>query len=120
MLITFIILLFFHFLADYPLQGDFLAKAKNKYNPIPGIPWRHAMFAHCFIHGFFVFLMTGMFTFLIGEIIIHWITDQLKCKGVIDYSSDQLIHIATKMIWAYLSVSIPVASLITQTSLLQV
>lgn len=25
-----------HALADYPLQGDFLAKAKNRANPIPG------------------------------------------------------------------------------------
>ena len=28
-----------HALADYPLQGDFLAKAKNRTAPIPGVPW---------------------------------------------------------------------------------
>lgn len=28
-----------HALADYPLQGDFLARAKNRAAPIPGVPW---------------------------------------------------------------------------------
>lgn len=31
-----------HFLCDYPLQGDFLSKAKNRVNPIPGVPWYQA------------------------------------------------------------------------------
>lgn len=28
-----------HALADYPLQGDFLARAKNRTAPIAGFPW---------------------------------------------------------------------------------
>jgi hypothetical protein len=31
-------LLVAHVLADYPLQGAFLARGKNHRNPIPGIP----------------------------------------------------------------------------------
>ncbi|MFM1977463.1 MAG: hypothetical protein RL145_2309, partial [Pseudomonadota bacterium] len=32
-----------HFICDYPLQGDFLSKAKNLTAPIPGVPWWQAM-----------------------------------------------------------------------------
>lgn len=47
-----------HFLADYPLQGDFLAL--NKARTGPGyVPWWHALTAHAFIHGGFVALITG-------------------------------------------------------------
>jgi hypothetical protein len=28
-----------HALCDYPLQGDFLARAKNRAAPIAGVPW---------------------------------------------------------------------------------
>lgn len=35
-----------HMLADYPLQGDFLAKAKNRRVPVPGVPWWQALGAH--------------------------------------------------------------------------
>lgn len=43
-----------HALADYPLQGDFLSKAKNRTAPIPGVPWQQALGAHVVIHGAFV------------------------------------------------------------------
>ena len=39
-----------HFLCDFPLQGDFLAKAKNPEAPLPGVPWQWAMLAHAAIH----------------------------------------------------------------------
>ena len=31
-----------HVLADYPLQGDFLSRAKNRFSPIVGVPWYNA------------------------------------------------------------------------------
>jgi hypothetical protein len=43
-----------HALADYPLQGDFLSKAKNRAAPIPGVPYWQALGAHVAIHGAFV------------------------------------------------------------------
>lgn len=36
---TALMLLAGHALCDYPLQGDFLAKAKNRAAPLPGVPW---------------------------------------------------------------------------------
>lgn len=53
------LLVFAHFLAYYPLQGDFLAKAKNRNTAIPGVPWWQAMTAHCGIHAGFVLVLTS-------------------------------------------------------------
>lgn len=104
MLTTFIvlfgILLFFHFLADYPLQGDFLAKAKNHSDPIPHVPWRHALFAHSFIHAGFVYLATGQILFFFGELISHAYIDYKKCSGEYTYNRDQTLHILCKLVWA--------------------
>ena len=60
------ILILCHFIFDYPLQGDFLAKAKNEKAPIPGVPWVHAMFAHTFMHAGAVTLVTG--SWLLGAL----------------------------------------------------
>ena len=49
-----------HAVCDYPLQGDFLAKAKNRTMPIPGVPWWQALGAHAAIHGGAVGLITGI------------------------------------------------------------
>lgn len=106
MITTFLILVFLHFLADYSLQGDYMARAKNKYNPIAGTPWYQAMGAHCFIHGMFVFLITGSIILLVLEFIVHFSTDLAKCKGQISYNTDQGIHIFSKLVWAYLSVPV--------------
>lgn len=98
--VTFLLLLFAHFLLDYPLQGDFLSKAKNRYNPIPHVPWYQAMCAHSLMHGIAVGLITGSYLFLILETIVHWWTDDQKCKGELTYNEDQIMHIACKAIWA--------------------
>lgn len=75
-------LLIGHAIADYPLQGDFLAKAKNHRDPIPGINWCIAMAMHCLIHGGAVWLITGSFFFGMVELIIHFIIDVVKCEGL--------------------------------------
>lgn len=99
MLSLFVILLFFHYLLDYPLQG-FLAEAKNPTKAIPGIPWKQAMFAHSFMHGFAVWFMTGWWLFLAIETASHYVTDYLKCVGKINFNQDQAIHIGLKFFYA--------------------
>ena len=89
-----------HALADYPLQGDFLSKAKNHTNPIPGVPWYQALFAHSAIHAGVVGLITGSIWFAILEFIVHAITDRVKCEGHLTFNEDQAIHIMTKVIIA--------------------
>lgn len=92
-----------HALADYPLQGDFLSKAKNRAAPIPGVPWYQALGAHAIIHGGLVALITGKASLGIAEAAIHAITDDLKCRGKLTFNQDQAIHLGCKVLWAALS-----------------
>ena len=92
-----------HALADYPLQGDFLSRAKNRTAPIPGVPWYQAMGAHVAIHGGFVWLITGLWWLGVLEALIHFATDDLKCRGRLSFNQDQGIHIACKVAWALIA-----------------
>jgi len=47
-----------HFLCDYPLQGDFLARGKNHKAPLQGVPWYQCLVAHSVIHGAAATLLT--------------------------------------------------------------
>ncbi len=100
MIETLILLLFWHALADYPLQGDFLAKAKNENTAIPGIPWWQAMTAHCVIHAGGVYVITGLWYLAAIEFVLHFLTDRAKCRGVIGFNADQFSHAAAKVAYA--------------------
>lgn len=96
---TFALLLFAHMLADYPLQGEFLAKAKNRFAPVPGVPWYQAMAAHSVIHGGLVGLVTGSLWLGLAETVIHALIDDLKCSNRISYNQDQTLHLLCKLLW---------------------
>ena len=91
-----------HALADYPLQGDFLAQAKNRNTPIGKMFWPHGLLAHSMIHGGFVAVLTGSVALGAAEAVIHAATDWLKCEGRISLNVDQFVHIACKLVWAIL------------------
>lgn len=94
------LLLFWHALADYPLQGDFLARAKNQAAPIPGVPWWQALGAHAMIHAGGVFWITNSLNLAALEFIGHALIDHAKCKGQIGYNTDQALHVAMKVFYA--------------------
>jgi len=102
MLEIFALLVVGHVLADYPLQGEFLAKSKNRFLPVPGTPWYQAMAAHAIIHGGAVFLATGSLLLGVLETVAHAIIDDAKCAGRISYNVDQALHIGCKIIWIVL------------------
>lgn len=91
-----------HFLCDYPLQGDFLARGKNHKNPIPGVPWWQCLTAHAFIQGGMVYLVTGSYLCAYLEVLLHWVIDYGKSDGCYGYNVDQALHIACKVLWAVL------------------
>ncbi len=93
------LLLAAHALADYPLQGDFLAKAKNRAAPIPGVPFYQALGAHAVIHSGFVALITGVWWLGLAEVVAHALIDDAKCTGKIDFNTDQVLHVACKLFW---------------------
>lgn len=89
-----------HALADYPLQGEFLATAKNRNTELGKVFWLHALPAHAFIHGGFVFLVTHSLSLAMAEVLIHGATDFAKCENKISLNVDQAIHISCKIVWA--------------------
>lgn len=99
-------LLFGHALADYPLQGEFLSKAKNRTAPIPGIPWQQALGWHAVIHGGFVGLITGLWWLGVAEAVIHAAVDDAKCRGKISFNTDQAIHVGCKVVWAAIAIGV--------------
>lgn len=88
-----------HFVCDFPLQGDFLAKAKNPAAPLPGVPWEWAMAAHASIHAGAVLAITGSPALAFLEFVAHWAIDMAKCYGVVTFSTDQYLHLACKLLW---------------------
>lgn len=92
-------LLIGHAIADYPLQGDFLARAKCT-GGIPDIDWWIALTAHVAIHAGVVWYVTGFWQLGALEFIIHWMTDWAKCRNYFGFRVDQAIHVACKVLWA--------------------
>jgi hypothetical protein len=88
-----------HAVADYPLQGDFLAKAKNHKAPIPGVDWWIALLNHAAMHGGAVALITGSVALGVVETAIHCGIDWLKCDGRTSFRADQALHVVCKVAW---------------------
>lgn len=98
MITVLILLLLMHALADFPLQGDFLARAK--FGNMPGIPGWYALATHSLIHAGFVFWITDSLVFFTVEFVAHYVIDTLKTKNRISFSVDQVLHIACKVAYA--------------------
>ena len=138
MLHTLLLLIAGHALCDYPLQGDFLAKAKNHklgrcscgkevkhvkadfwavgpevclgghwHKPANSWGWKKALFAHSSIHAGMVLLVTGSLVLAFSELVIHAITDWLKCDERIGSNTDQAIHYACKILWVLILLAFP-------------
>lgn len=96
-------LLVAHAVCDYPLQGDFLARAKSRALPIPGVPWYQALGAHSVMHGGAVWLLTGVPLLGLAEAAAHAAIDDAKCTGRIGFNADQGAHIACKALWVLIA-----------------
>lgn len=99
-----------HAIADFPLQGEYLATGKNRRFLIrlqdPSRPvsiWFACMSAHCLIHAGAVWLITG--SALLGgiELIVHWCIDVAKCEGKTTFNQDQILHVVCKV--AYVAIA---------------
>ena len=109
---AFLTLMFAHLLADYPLQGDFLAKMKGK-NVI--VLFTHAgIWTGCIaIAGFLVGFDVGYIDIAL-LFTVHAIADHLKAANKLWYKkldalkggllSDQLIHIGQILLFIAMNV----------------
>lgn len=103
-------LLIVHALADFPLQGDVMAKGKNWNRKPDNIPlgqkpmavWFHYLTAHALIHAGAVWLITGNMWFGVAELALHWILDFMKCENWTNPHQDQLLHIGCKIAYVIL------------------
>lgn len=95
-----------HAVCDYPLQGDFLARAKNRFAPIPGVPWFQALGAHASIHGLAVGIVTGIWWLGLLEAVSHFIIDDLKCSGRLSFNGDQAAHVVCKLAWVAIAFAV--------------
>lgn len=107
-----ILLLFWHALADFPLQGDFLARWKQpEFLPLPDQPggqrnpiWHWCMGAHCAIQAGGVYVITGWWVLFVLEFVAHAAIDYAKCRGRITFAQDQVLHLGCKILWVILLV----------------
>lgn len=91
-----------HFLCDFPLQGDTMAREKSRHSLTDlqrEVPWFYWMTAHAFIHGCAVAIVTGSVTLGLFEAFWHWLIDFLKGEALIGIHIDQIGHILCKAVW---------------------
>jgi hypothetical protein len=94
------VLLVGHCLADYPMQGDYMTQAKNRYTKLGKDVWQIVLLSHAAIHGGMVYFITGSIYLGIAELICHTVIDLAKCERKIGFNTDQLLHAVCKVIWA--------------------
>lgn len=107
-MITLFALIIGHALCDYPLQGDSMARGKNRNIPPQNIPpgqkvctvWPYWLTAHALIHAGAVWLITGNAFIAFVEFVWHWNIDLLKCDNRTNIHVDQALHIACKILYA--------------------
>ncbi len=96
-----LLLAFAHFIGDFVLQSDRMAREK-----CPGaagaVPWGWWLAAHGSTHGMAVALLTGAPLLGLAEALVHALIDRLKCAGRIGLPLDQLLHLACKVLWVAL------------------
>jgi hypothetical protein len=98
-----------HALADYPLQGEAIARGKNRHNPPFGLPpgqkpvavWWHYLTAHALIHAGFVWAATGNVWCALAELVLHWVIDFGKCENWTDPHQDQALHALCKVVYSF-------------------
>ena len=106
MIELFFILIMVHYLCDFSLQNDFVAKFKamiidDTYNPI----WYHCLTAHCAIHSLGVYVVTKSLWLAVIMFVTHFIIDQSKCLNKLTFNQDQLLHFAVIALISYLYIS---------------
>lgn len=88
-----------HALADFPLQGDYLAREKQRNTAGSMSEWFIALTAHSLIHAGGVWLVTGSVTLAAIELLLHWLIDFGKGEGYYSYVADQSLHLACKVVY---------------------
>lgn len=99
-----------HALADYPLQGKFLAIRKNRHiksidytGDSPPQLWVYCLSAHSLVHAGSVWVIIGVLghpgaaVLAFCEFVLHWLIDFAKCEKWTNFHQDQSLHLVSKL-----------------------
>jgi hypothetical protein len=107
-MILFFQLLIGHALADFVLQSDTMARAKDRHSELAqsrgaNFPaWYYWIAAHSLVHGGAVYLFTGSALLGLIETLLHAAIDCAKCERRIDFHQDQVLHVLCKVGYCFL------------------
>lgn len=93
-----------HFLLDFAIQGDFVAKFKarnvdNNHNSM----WKWVLTAHAASHTLPVIILTQSLLFGGIMFLSHFIIDFLKCEQKLNFNQDQTLHIIVILLITWLN-----------------
>ena len=91
-----------HALADFPLQGDYIAKQKVRRHADDDSVWIVVLTAHCVIHAGGVWLVSGSLALGCVELILHALIDFGKGEEKYGLVADQLMHVSCKAAYVLL------------------
>ena len=108
-LTTFWLLLIAHAFTDYVWQPEEMGWRKNPTASPPEIakygPWWWHMSAHSLVNAGGIFFVTGNPLCSLGEFFLHFAIDYAKCRRWVSTNVDQGVHLVSKGVWAWLSLS---------------
>lgn len=97
-------LLIGHAIADYPLQSEWVARAKQPGFTFDGEAiWPSVLACHAGIHAGAVKLVTGSWLLAGLEFVAHAGIDYSRGRGLLSYNGDQAAHVGCKIVWAGLA-----------------
>ena len=88
-----------HALADFPLQGDYLARTKQRKQASTVAEWLISLSAHSLIHAGGIWIVSGSVILAVVELVLHWLIDLGKGEGWYGYVTDQALHLSCKAIY---------------------
>jgi Protein of unknown function (DUF3307) len=94
-----------HALADFPLQGEYIAKQKTRGSADSRGAWIVALVAHSLIHAGGVWLVTGSMTLGAVELVLHALIDLGKGERKFGLVTDQVLHLSCKLAYTILIVT---------------
>ena len=89
-----------HALADFPLQGEFLAIQKSRRTANDRSMWVVALTAHCLIQAGGVWLISGSMAYAAAELFLHALIDFGKGEQRFGIMVDQGLHLLCKLVYA--------------------
>jgi signal transduction histidine kinase len=98
-LAVFFALAVFHALADFPLQGEYLARQKVRSTASGTAEWLVALAVHSLIHAGAVWLVTGSKALGLAELLLHALIDWGKGANRFGLLVDQGLHLACKLVY---------------------